>query len=236
MANINKAELSAQKRVKLIPLYQDFVIELSPNLLQQIMRSYQLKASDIVGNYAFDGQTFNERMNAQFFDLENIDLKQLVNIMTNWPKQMNWQQFNHQVNRLLLAWLNDYKLGASLDAAILLVSCLTLRIVKTNESQDLLNDLASQAISSSRFQQLLMHLLARVTNQLDQYKFSHIQNFDLETGLPNQHLMLNFLNQHLQTDHQETLLESNYLNSKNIVQKHLGLILVNLNINFDEAS
>ena len=236
MANTKKSALSNEKELNFTPLYQDFVIELSPSLLLQIMRSYQLKASDVVGNYAFDVQDLNERMHAKFFEIENIYLKQLVNVITSWPKQMNWPQFNHQVNKLLLAWLNDYKLGASLDAALLLVGCLTLRIVKTSESHDLLNDETSQSIPSSKFQQLLMHLLARVTNQLDQYKFSHIQNFDLETGLPNLQVMLNFLDQHLQTDHQETLIEPSYLNSKNTVPKHLGLILVNLNINFDETS
>ncbi len=220
--------------------YQDFVIELPPNLLQQIMSSYQLKASDIIGNYVFNVQMFNQKMDAQFFDVENINLKQLLNTIHSWPQQLNWPQFNHQINNLLLAWLHDYKLGASLDGALLLVSCLTLQPAKTKElphlAPDLLSDLISESIPSSKFQQLLMHLLARVTNQLDQYKFNHIQNFDLETGLPNQQLMLNFLNQHLQIDPEHTLLDSSNLISTNIAPVHLGLILVNLNINFDEAS
>ena len=126
MANTTKSALSNEKELNLTPLFQDFVIELSPSLLQQIMRSYKLKANDIVGNYAFDVKAFNEIMDAKFFEIENIDLKQLVNVMTSWPKQLNWRQFNHQVNKLLLAWLNDYKLGASLDAALFLVSCFTL--------------------------------------------------------------------------------------------------------------
>lgn len=216
--------------------YQDFAIELPPDLLQQFMTSYQLRASDITGNYAFNVQLFHQKINTQFFDDENIDLKQLLNILHHWPPQLNWPQFNQQINKLLLAWLQDYKLGASLDAALLLVSCFTLQAEKNRASPDLLSGMADESPSSSKLQQLLMHLLARVTNQLDQYKFSHIQNFDLETGLPNQQLMLNFLNQNLQTDHQETLLDASHLPSKNIAQVHLGLILINLNINFDEAS
>lgn len=216
--------------------YQDFAIELPPDLLQQFMTSYQLRASDITGNYAFNVQLFHQKINTQFFDDENIDLKQLLNILHHWPSQLNWPQFNQQINKLLLAWLQDYKLGASLDAALLLVSCFTLQAEKNRASPDLLSGMADESPSSSKLQQLLMHLLARVTNQLDQYKFSHIQNFDLETGLPNQQLMLNFLNQHLQTDHQETLLDASHLPSKNIAPVHLGLILINLNINFDEAS
>ena len=50
MANTKKSALSNEKELNFTPLYQDFVIELSPSLLLQIMRSYQLKASDVVGN------------------------------------------------------------------------------------------------------------------------------------------------------------------------------------------
>jgi len=82
-----------------------------------------------------------------------------------------------------------------------------------------------------QFQILLTHLIARVTNQLEQYKFSYVQHFDLDTGLPNQHLLLNLLNHSLGSD-----ADKHYSTSTSNQFTHLGLILVNLNINYGAQS
>ncbi len=199
-----------------------FFIDLPPNLLLQLMASYQLKAANITGNYAFNLQKFNELIHEPPFGEARLRLAELLPVATNFPQQMNWPQFNHQINHLLQAWLNDYESGAHLDSALLLARCITLQPSQINASSDLMQDSELNA----KFQYLLMHLLARVTNQFDQYKFTHIQNFDLETGLPNQQLMLKILDKNLQVDPKNS----------DLGMAHLGLILVNLNINFGERS
>ncbi len=204
------------------PLDDHFVIDLPPNLLLQLMASYQLKATNVTGNYAFNLQMFNELIQEPPFNDKKFPLARLLPVACSFPQQMNWPQFNHQINQLLQAWLNDYESGAHLDSALLLTRCLTLEPAKMNRSSSLRQDPTLNA----KFQFLLMHLLARVTNQFDQYKFTHIQNFDLETGLPNQQLMLNILNKLLQLD----------VKNPGSGTSHLGLILVNLNINFGEES
>jgi EAL domain-containing protein (putative c-di-GMP-specific phosphodiesterase class I)/GGDEF domain-containing protein len=179
--------------------YQDFVIDLSPNLLLKIMGGYQLKASDVTGKYFFDQERFSQL---------DIELPAVSDVMTTWPPHLSWANFYRQINHLLLAWLEDYKSGAHLDSAFALASYLTLQHHKKTDID-------------SKFLYLVMHLLARATNQFDQYKFHYIQNFDVETGLPNQELLLNLLHQHLHVNDNTS---------------HLGIILVNLNINFDEES
>lgn len=199
MANKLKLKSTLPPEVSASSQFQDFAIELSPNLLLQIMAGYQLKASDVTGDYAFNQEKFN------VFDTAPTAFSDVI---TTWPQHLSWANFYQQINQLLLSWLDDYKVGADLDSAFALISCLTLQHQQKSDSD-------------SRFQCLVMHLLARTTNQFDQYKFHYIQNFDLETGLPNQELMLNLLHHHLHTDDNKT---------------HLGIILVNLNINFDEES
>lgn len=217
MVDPTKLTLKNTFQSRFSSLYQDFVSELPPSLLLQIMSSYELKASDVIGDYVFNSHTVDQLIKTSPFNKESGALEQLLEnslaIISNWPQQLSWSQFNHHINNLLLAWLYDYESGANLDTAFLLAHCLVLQPSKTKESPSSTN--------SSKLQLLLMHLLARVTNKFDQYKFNYIQNFDPDTGLPNQHLMLNFLNQRLQIDHEKT---------------HLGLILVNLNISFDEGS
>ncbi len=209
MPNLSNLTLRHTNQSNTSTPYQDFIIELNPNLLIQIMGSYHLKASDVVGNYTFNSKVFEKLVKAPPFNEGLSTLKNTSNIISNWPKQLGWVQFNQQINNLLLAWLNDYKFGANLDAAFLLANCLELH-----------------ATEKTKFQSLLMHLIARVTNQLEQYKFNYVQNFDLETGLPNQQLLINLLKQRLSTDTDKSALNPT----------HFGLILINLNIDFDEAS
>jgi diguanylate cyclase len=201
LMHVHQSNISSQ--------YQDFVVDLSPSLLLQIMRSYDLKSADISGEYTFDIATVNQLIETSAFINANSALNTLLAGMKQWPKQLSWLQFNQHINDMLIAWLSDYKAGADLDAAFFLARNLHLKSSK-----------------SAGFQSLLMHLLARTTNQLDQYKFNYIQNFDLETGLPNQKLMLRMLEQNLHWDTKTLQFSS----------AHLGLILINLNINFEEAS
>lgn len=220
MAKLSNDTLTAANQLGSSSLYQDFAIELDSNLLLQIMNSYQLKASDVTGEFYFNPQIFNQFIKSPPpFNGRSSVLKNTSHLISRWPQQLSWAQFNHQINQLLLAWLNDYKFGENLDAVFLLTRGLELKSAK-----------------NSQFQSLLIHLIARVTNQLEQYKFSYVQNFDLDTGLPNQHLLARLLKQYLNTDSRKLLLSSNETGSHEAEPIHLGLILVNLNINFDEDS
>jgi EAL domain-containing protein (putative c-di-GMP-specific phosphodiesterase class I) len=146
----------------------------------------------------------------------NSVLKNTTHFISNWPQKLSWAQLNQHINNFLLAWLNDYKLGASLDVAFLLVRCLELKTSK-----------------NIQFQNLLTHLIARVTNQLEQYKFSYVQHFDLDTGLPNQHLLINLLKHRLSSDADKQQSSPSINQSES---SQLGLILVNLNINYGAQS
>jgi diguanylate cyclase len=215
MPNLTNITLQLAHQSNTTTLYQDFEIQLDSNLLLQLMVSYNLKASDVTGDYVFNSLVFEQFVKTEPYNGGNSVLKNTTHAISSWPQKLSWSQLNQQINNFLLAWLNDYKLGANLDAAFLLARCLELKSSK-----------------NSQFQSLLTHLIARVTNQLELYKFSYVQNFDLDTGLPNQHLLLNLLNLSLSNIQQNDL-------SKSAIpaeQTHLGLILVNLNINYGEAS
>jgi EAL domain-containing protein (putative c-di-GMP-specific phosphodiesterase class I) len=189
-------------------LYQDFEIQLDSNLLLQLMTSYNIKASDVTGDYLFNSRVFEQFVKTEPYSGGNSILKNTSHAISRWPQKLSWSQLNQQINNFLIAWLNDYKLGANLDAAFLLVRCLELKSSK-----------------NTQFQSLLIHLVARATNQLEQYKFSYVQNFDLDTNLPNQHLLLNLINLSLSNNQQSDL--SKPTNPEK--STHLGLILVNLN-------
>jgi EAL domain-containing protein (putative c-di-GMP-specific phosphodiesterase class I)/GGDEF domain-containing protein len=215
MPNLTNITLQLAHQSNTTTLYQDFEIPLDSNLLLQLMVSYNLKASDVTGDYVFNSLVFEQFVKTEPYNGGNSVLKNTTHAISSWPQKLSWSRLNQQINNFLLAWLNDYKLGANLDAAFLLARCLELKSSK-----------------NSQFQSLLTHLIARVTNQLEQYKFSYVQNFDLDTGLPNQHLLLNLLNLSLSNIQQNDLSKS----SIPAEPTHLGLILVNLNINYGEAS
>lgn len=197
-------------------LYQDFVIELPPNVLLQIMGYYQLKAADVAESYL--ASSAHLRPTQEFSEYESS----LATLINEWPTKLNWPQFNQHIHQLLFAWLEDYKSGIELDTAFLTIQNLNLHGDTTLESDPNINQ--------GKFQCLLMHLLARITSQFDQYKFNYIQHFDVETGLPNQQLMLYLLNQHLH-QHLDQAPENASQDSP-----HIGLMLINLNINFDETA
>jgi EAL domain-containing protein (putative c-di-GMP-specific phosphodiesterase class I) len=221
MANLPNITLQLAHQSNTTKLYQDFEIQLDSNLLLQLMTSYNIKASDVTGDYLFNSLVFEQLIKTEPYNGGNSILKNTTHAISSWPQKLSWSRLNQQINNFLLAWLSDYKLGANLDAAFLLARCLELKSSKNNQ-----------------FQSFLAHLIARVTNQLEQYKFSYVQNFNLDTGLPNQHLLLNILNLSLSNNQS---LNNNQLNdlSKPVnpaESAHLGLILVDLNINYGELS
>ena len=187
-------------------LHQEFVLELTPHHILTTMGIYGLKAADISKRYKLN-QNILESLSKDMQLNGLYLLENLSSVLVSWPHEVNWPQFNQKLNQVLLAWLTDYKNGASLDAALQLVNCLELHTEDRNVNP--------------KFQFLMLHLLAKVTNQFDQYKIDYIQDCDVETGLPNHHLMLSYLDQHLHTG-----------DSKH----HIGLILVNMHMTFDEAA
>lgn len=216
MPNLSEITLKLAHQSNTSTLYQDFAIQLDANLLLQLMSSYNLKGSDVTGDYYFNPLEFEQFIKTAPYNGSNSVLKNSTHFISSWPQKLSWAQLNQQINNFLLAWLNDYKLGASLDVAFLLARCLELKSSK-----------------NVQFQSLLTHLIARVTNQLEQYKFSYVQHFDLDTGLPNQHLLINLLKHNLisDTDKQDASPATNQPETA-----HLGLILVNLNINYGAQS
>jgi len=221
MPNLTDITLQLAHQSNTTTLYQNFEIQLDSNLLLQLMASYKLKAADVTGDYFFNSLLFEQFIKTEPYNGGNSVLKNTTHAIISWPQKLTWSQLNQQINNFLLAWLNDYKSGANLDAAFLITRCLELNSTK-----------------NAQFQNLLTHLIARVTNQLDQYKFSYVQNFDLDTGLPNQHLLLNLLNLSLSNNQSLNTKQKNDLSksSKPTEPSHLGLILINLNINYGEAS
>lgn len=216
MPNLSEITLKLAHQSNTSTLYQDFSIQLDANLLLQLMSSYNLKGSDVTGDYYFNPLEFEQFIKTAPYNGGNSVLKNTTHFISSWPQKLSWAQLNQHLNNFLLAWLNDYKLGASLDVAFLLARCLELKSSK-----------------NVQFQSLLTHLIARVTNQLEQYKFSYVQHFDLDTGLPNQHLLINLLKHNLisDTDKQHSSPATNQPETA-----HLGLILVNLNINYGAQS
>jgi len=217
MPNLSEITLKLVHQSNTSTLYQDFVIQLDANLLLQLMGSYNLKASDVMGDYYFNPLVFEQFIKTAPYNDDNSVLKNTTQFITSWPQKLSWAQLNQHINSFLLAWLNDYKLGASLDVAFLLSRCLEL---KSNKNV--------------QFQSLLNHLISRVTNQLEQYKFSYVQHFDLDTGLPNQHLLINLLKHTLNSDVDKHFHSSTASTQAESAQ--LGLILINLNVNYDAES
>ena len=199
------------KQASLEAQYQDFTVALQPTLLAQLVNEYELKTSQLIGTYSFNQQRFDQLKETHLSDVTLTSLPALSSVILQWPAQLSWAELNIRIQQALLAWRADYKAGATIDSGFLLLQCLSLVDKNPLESPDL----------QTKFQQLLMHLLARVSHQYDQYKLNYIQNFDIETGLPNQQLMLLQITQRLQDDMEKSA---------------LGLILVNLNINFEEES
>lgn len=229
-------------------MYQDFVVELPPVTLMELLNQYGLKANDVKGEFVVNlGAVKNLNLSSALSS--NLDTKQthaahfssgshMLDMIKSWPPLMSWLEFNQQTNALLLAWLTDYKAGFSLDLGLQLLHCLILYPVVADSTNAISNEaedkqspaLQIQAIEihaieiQSKFQCFMMHLLARTTNQLDQYKLNYVENFDVDTNLPNQQLMFKLLQQRM---------ENSLSTGRN---HHFGMIVINLNINYDEES
>ena len=230
-------------------MYQDFVVELQPVTLMELLNQYGLKANDVKGEFVVNLAAV-KNLNLSQVHATNLDTKQshaahfssgsqMLDMIKSWPPFMSWLSFNQQTNALLLAWLHDYKSGFSLDIGLQLLHCLILypMVIKNTaaENEGIAPDLPQLQIQAveihaieiqSKFQCFMMHLLARTTNQLDQYKLNYIESFDVDTNLPNQQLMFKLLQQRMHNCQASTTSQSH----------HFGLIVINLNINYDEES
>ncbi|HOY69267.1 MAG TPA: EAL domain-containing protein [Methylotenera sp.] len=190
----------------------DFTIATSPTEVLQRLSQYGLKATEIMGEYTVNAQILTEL--TQSAEIEATDLA-TVNLLQAWPKQLNWVQFNQLVEQFQYAWLNDYQLGLNLEAAFTLARCLILSPSNCDEKS-----------AQLKFQCFLMHTLSRVTHAFDQHQTHFIQHFDVDTHLPNQQLLLNTL-QDYSTSNQE---------SSTPEIPALGILMINLNIDFEDAS
>jgi EAL domain-containing protein (putative c-di-GMP-specific phosphodiesterase class I)/GGDEF domain-containing protein len=207
------------------PLYSDFSIELTPSTLIQFIQQYGLKVSEISGHYVVNKESLDAITQS-----ENGTSTRLIHTLSNWPQQLNWAQFFEHITTLLAAWLNDYMAGAQLDFALMLTKNIALEKADSSTSET----------CTLKFQQLVIHLIARVTNQFDQYKFEYWQHFNIETGLPNQQLLLSMLDTLLSDSQQTSEQEAHAEYADNPFMDHsdaqrAGIIVINLNINFDEA-
>lgn len=219
-AQDNHSVISAPAQAEI--QYADFSIALSPQQLMQFIQQYDLKIADLAGEYVIH----TEMLTA----IQNIDANSpqaLTACIAQWPRQLNWGKFYEQIINLLSAWVNDYTQDAALDTALLLLKGIQLNKSEENEAR----------LQTLKLELLLSHLIARVTNQFDQYKFEYWQHFNIHTQLPNEQLLLAMLQQMLP----ETIASA----SKEVAEPHqllrhdyakqLGIVLVNLNIDFDEA-
>lgn len=201
--------------------YADFSVDLTPQQLMQFVQQYDLKMAEISGTFVIRNEVIQA---IQEID-ENCP-QALAAHLNGWPQQLNWADFYAQVTTLLAHWVNDYTQGASLDTALLLLKSIQLNKTDANESR----------LATLKFELLVSHLLARVTNQFDQYKFEYWQHFNIQTQLPNEQLLLAMLQQLLHeaiSEKSDTSLQEDVLQQEHA--KQLGVMIINLNIDFDEA-
>ncbi len=160
------------------------------------MQAYQLSPKDLAGPYYY----------APAIATDNFDAtpNRMLQVLQDWPQQLNWSQLNQAIEELLHHWLLDYKAGASLGDALILTQCIQLQAD------------TAPSTNNNQFHLVLTHLLALATNQFDQYRYNYSKSFDLTTGLPNHQLMLKLIKN----------AEAEHIN--------LGLLLLNLNINADK--
>jgi len=202
-------------------LYGDFKISFSANLLMQMMQQNGLKASDLASVFII-----NENILINENALQHEAPRAFISSLSQWPSQLNWAQLNEQLLLILHSWLSDYVTGSKVETSYYLLNFISI----THEDEQLAEAL------SLKFRLLLTQLISNVTTQFDTYKFDYWQNFNMETGLPNQKLLLSMLDQILfnSTDS----LDDGGSKSKILEEartKPLGIIVLNLNINFDEA-
>jgi EAL domain-containing protein (putative c-di-GMP-specific phosphodiesterase class I)/GGDEF domain-containing protein len=223
-SNIASSETSASSTIveQADIQYDDFSIALSPQQLMQFVQQYDLKISNIAGEYVI-----HQEMLGAIQKIDTNSPEGVIAFIAQWPKQLNWGKFYEQIIALLTTWINDYTQGATLDTALLLLKSIQLNTSAQHEPRH----------ESLKLELLLSHLIARVTNQFDQYKFEYWQHFNRQTQLPNEQLLLVMLQQLLAettpSDPNETIETQQLL--QHDYAKQLGIVLINLNIDFDEA-
>lgn len=214
-------------------MYQHFVIEMPPVALLELLNLYHLKANDVKGNFNLDTSLLQALNSNQYTTphaevISEVNSLHLTKILAQWPATLSWLEFNQHINSLLLAWLEDYKAGASLDTGLMLVAHLSLHTSQEDEDTSPARPDSISQISAA-FNQLMLHLIAKVTNQLDQYRFNYIENFDLTSNLPNQHFLLKILQKKIANRFQDQL--ASYHD-----HQHFGLIVINLNLSSAQRS
>ncbi|ACT48265.1 GGDEF domain-containing phosphodiesterase [Methylotenera mobilis] len=178
----------------------EFTLNTSPNELLTIMQAYQLSPKDLAGPYHYNPQ----------LAAANPDTtpNNMLQVLQDWPQQLNWSQLNQAIDELLHHWLLDYKAGGDLGHALMLTQCIQLQTATHTDS--------ALSLYNPQFHLVLTHLLSLATNQFDQYRYNYSKSFDLTTGLPNHQLMHKLIKK---------------AEAENI---NLGLLLLNLNINPDK--
>lgn len=200
-------------------LYSDFKIELTPSDMMLVIQQCGLKVSALTGEFLID-----KKMHETVAALQEDAPQAFVTNLLNWPKQLNWAQLNQKVNELLEQWLSDYVAGYSIESAYAVLNHIKIKKEGSVEAQQL----------TLKFQLLLTRILSQITNQFDQYKFDYWQNFDTETGLPNHKLLSSILEQiSFKAPSFSEPSRNQILDDAR--SKPLGIIVLNLNINYDEA-
>lgn len=212
MDNLN--QVPAQQNINLpdIMASDEFTLSFSPTQILQRLTQHGLKATEMMGVYAFNAQILAELNHAA--EEKKIDSSAIALIQT-WPEQINWVQFNQLLEQLQYAWLSDYQLGLGIENAFILARSLTLNPSNQPESNTQL-----------KFHCFLVHTLTLATHVFDQHQANFIQHYDVDTHLPNQQLLLNTLQGYAVTRHESGMMDI----------PTLGIIAINLNIDFENVS
>lgn len=188
-------------------VHEEFSVTSSPTLLLQRLNQHGLKATEVIGPYEVNAAVLTELANP----LSPISS---IEIIKTWPVQLNWGQLIQAIEQLQTAWLDDYQSGSNFEVLFVLARCLTLR------------DIQNANVTTLKLQSFLTHVLSSITHAFDHHQYHFIQHFDLETHLPNQQLLLNLLQQY----------NNQFQNNDVPEAMQLGILMINLNINFEEAS
>jgi len=183
-----------------------------------ILQNSGLKVSDLANEFLVEeDDTLNKNDGATF-------PQHLQASVLNWPKQLNWAQLNSFLHELMQQWLADYVQHIPLQQAHALVKQVSLK-----HTDDSIAD-----VLRLKCHNFLHQIISNVTNQFEQYKFEYWQHFNPDTGLPNQKLLARFLDQLLYaSEHESDPAQLSLVEDAR--SKPLGMIVLNLNIDYDEA-
>jgi hypothetical protein len=90
MANLPNITLQLAHQSNTTKLYQDFEIQLDSNLLLQLMTSYNIKASDVTGDYLFNSLVFEQLIKTEPYNGGNSILKNTTHAISSWPQKLSW--------------------------------------------------------------------------------------------------------------------------------------------------